>query len=141
MKNAIEKMKRILPLILLAFAINSCSVGDEDPVNGVALLAIESVSINEIYQVNSTSEITVTYRRPTDCYIFDGFYVTTEGLSSTIAVQAVELSRNDCMDDSMNTFDVPLEFNPTVPGEYQLKFYAGSLDGVAQYHEYNVIVE
>ncbi len=134
-------MRRILSLLVLAFFINSCSVGDDEPIRSFSLLAIDSVEINETYPLHEISPIMVTYRRPTDCYIFDGFYIQGDGFNNTIAVQALSLDRNDCVDDSMNTFSVPLEFSPTTPGEYTFKFYMGSPAGFPIYEEHIVTVE
>lgn len=134
-------MKKLLSLLFLTFVISACSVGDDSqPQTGYALLAIESVDIAPTYPVDVASQIMITYRRPTDCFIFDGFYVQSEGYSHIIAVQALQMFRNDCIED-MSTFEVPLEFKPTEVGEYQLKFYAGSPDNVPQYLEYSVLVE
>lgn len=134
-------MKKIISLFVLAFALNSCSVGDDDPVKGTALLAIDSVEIENTYPLNQSSIITVNYRRPTDCFIFDGFYIQTEGFLNTIAVQAVQMDRNDCMDDGGIVFSVPLEFKPTVAGEYTFRFYMGSPENVPTYEEHIVLVE
>ncbi len=126
----------------MVFALNSCSVGDDsNPIAGFAILAIQNVQVQETYPVNETSDILVTYSRPTDCYIFDGFAIQSQGNVYTIGVQAVLMNQPTCMDDSMNTFQVPLEFTPQHTGEYILKFYAGSENNEPQYLEYTVTVE
>jgi len=134
-------MKKFLSLIFLTLVISACSVGDDSlPTIRYSLLAIESVEIADIYPVNETSEIMITYKRPTDCYIFDGFYIQSEAFTNIIAVKSVQMIEDDCIED-VSTFTVPLEFKPTVEGEYLLKFYAGNPGNVPQYLEYSVIVE
>ncbi|HEX8563911.1 MAG TPA: hypothetical protein VF676_13120 [Flavobacterium sp.] len=134
-------MKKLLLVFVLVIALNSCSVGEENNVTSYALLPVESVEIAETYALNETTEIMVSYRRPTDCYIFDGFYIQPNGYTFTVSVQAVELNESNCLDDSMTLFEVPLEFHPTTAGEYTLRFYAGSENNVPQFLEYHVNVE
>ncbi len=134
-------MKKILLLFVVAFGMNACSVGDDDNnVAGYFLLAIDSVEIADSYPLNVESEIMVNYRRPTDCYIFDGFYIQADGMNYQIAVQAQQLNETNCLED-MNTFTVPLRFHPTVSGNYVMRFYAGSPNGAPEYFEYTVNVE
>lgn len=133
-------MRKIVLLVLLAFAINSCSVGDEGNGTEFVLLPIQSVAFQDSYTVNETANIMVTYKRPTDCYIFDGFYILSDGINSTIAVQAAKLDNQNCLDDN-TVFEVPLEFTPDAPGTYNFKFYIGSDNGAPQYEEHTVVVE
>ena len=134
-------MKRLLLVLALAFAVNSCSVGEESNITSFALLAIDSVELADSYPLNETTEIMVKYRRPTDCFIFDGFYIQPDGYTFTVSVQAVELNESNCLDDSMNVFEVPLEFHPTTAGDYTFRFYSGTINNVPEFLEYHVSVE
>lgn len=134
-------MRRIVLLILLAFAVNSCSVGDDSTGTEFVLLPIESVVFQDSYTVDQSANIMVTYRRPTDCYIFDGFYITSNGSTSTIAIQAAKLDQDNCLDDSMNSFEVPLVFSPSAPGTYTFNFYVGTEGSTPQYETHTVVVE
>lgn len=141
-KNVKLKMKKLLLLLIVAIGLNSCSVGDDsNPIAGFAILAIQDVEVAETYPVNESTDILVTYSRPTDCYIFDGFAIEPNGNVFTIGVQAVLMNQPTCLDDSMNSFQVPLEFKPQQTGEFILKFYAGSENDVPQYLEYTITVE
>lgn len=136
-----NEMKKLLLVAFMAFSLYSCDIGEEGDVAGYSLLEIESVDLDTIVSVNQPAEFLVTYRRPTDCHYFDGFIVDSEGYESTISIRAVQLNETDCMDDSMNTFVVPLEFRPEQIGDYVFRFYRGTEDDVPQFLEYTVVVE
>ncbi|HEU0136842.1 MAG TPA: hypothetical protein VFQ50_06090 [Flavobacterium sp.] len=118
-------MKKIMFLFLLAFAVNSCSISEE-PKMQEALLPVESVVMPATYIANDVSTIMVSYRRPTDCHIFNGFHYNVENQTSTIGIRAVIFNQDNCTDDSASVYEAPLEFKPTEAGEYRFKFWTGN---------------
>ncbi|HLF52461.1 hypothetical protein [Flavobacterium sp.] len=133
-------MKKLVFLFMLIFTISSCSV-DGEPQSEFVVLPVESVIMPSTYAVDSISEITVKYTRPTDCYIFNGFYYDINANTRTVAINAVKLDQNNCQDDSGNLFEVPLSFKPTTDGIYVFKFWTGTdTSGVDQYLTYEIEV-
>jgi hypothetical protein len=134
-------MKRIVFLILIAFAVNSCSLNDE-PDRAFVLLPIEEVIVPDTFTVGNISTFKLKYRRPTQCDIFDGFYYDIDEMTRTVAIQAVKLNQPNCPNDSESMYEVPLEFKPTVTGVYTFKFWLGvDQDGIDQYSIFDVEVQ
>jgi hypothetical protein len=94
------------------------------------------------FPVNETRLIRVVYSRPTTCHLFNGFYVVSNGLTSTIAVNAVVLNEKNCEDlFTDNTFEVSYSFTPNTVDTYHLKFWNGKdTNGTDLYLEYDVVV-
>lgn len=135
------RMKKILYLLMFAFAVISCSL-DDNPVAEHLFLPVESVIMPDQFLENQIATIQIKYRRPTDCHIFNGFYYDAVANTRTVAIRAVKLSQGNCMDDTENVFEVPLDFKPAVAGDYLFKFWAGTDDnGIDQYLEYTIIVD
>ncbi|MET0759482.1 MAG: hypothetical protein ABWZ56_03625 [Flavobacterium sp.] len=133
-------MKKLVFLIMLVFAFSSCSL-DGEPQSEFVTLPVESVIMPESYFVNEISEITVKYRRPTVCHMFNGFYYETNENTRTVAINAVKLIQDNCQDDSTNVFEVPLNFKPTAEGFYVFKFWTGTdANGVDQFLTYEIEV-
>lgn len=134
-------MKRIVFLILIAFAVNSCSLNDE-PDRDFVLLPIEEVIVPDNYTVGNISTFKLKYRRATQCHIFDGFYYDIDEMTRTVAIQAVKLNQSNCPEDTENLYEVPLEFKPMVAGTYTFKFWLGvDEEGIDQYSIFDVEVQ
>ncbi|MBF6607829.1 MAG: hypothetical protein ITG00_03725 [Flavobacterium sp.] len=134
-------MKKFMFLLLLAFAVNACSV--DDGVTSVeVLLPVEDVEMPTQYTVDHLSTFMVKYRRPTDCHIFNGFYTETEGNISTIGIKAVKFNQDNCLDDDESLYEIPLQWTPTEPGEYMFKFWTGNtVAGEPIFIEHEIVVE
>ncbi|WP_131494638.1 hypothetical protein [Flavobacterium aquatile] len=134
-------MKKWIFLISIIFAFNSCTVGDE-PDRSFFLLPVDQVEMPSSYILGNISKIKVKYRRPTDCYIFNGFNVAYDAqnhLSRTVAIQAVRLNNSNCLPDTESLFEIELDFKPTVAGVYTFKFWLGAdANGVDQYETHEV---
>ncbi|WP_395045491.1 hypothetical protein [Flavobacterium sp.] len=135
-------MKKIILLIAVFFALNSCTTSSETDRNFV-VLPIESVEMPTNYTIGNISKIKINYKRPTECHIFNGFYIADDEIDSlkkTIAVQSVKLNNSNCQaDDSL--FEVFLDFKPTVAGTYTFKFWLGlNGNGSDEYETYVVEV-
>lgn len=133
-------MKKFILLFITALAISSCSLNDE-PDRDFVLLPVESVVMPTSYTVGNISRITVKYRRPTDCHIFNGFYYSIDQSTRTVAIQAVKLNNSNCLPDDDNLFEVPLDFKPLSTGTYTFKFWLGTDDnGIDLYETHEVEV-
>lgn len=134
-------MKKLMFLFLLTIAVISCST--DDGVNSVeVLLPVENVEMPNNYIVDNISTIMIKYRRPTDCHIFNGFYITTEENISQVGIRAVKFDQDNCMDDDASLYEVPLHWTPTTTGEYTFKFWTGNDEsGEPIFIEHNILVE
>lgn len=134
-------MKNFLYLFLLAFAVNSCS-SDDSGTSEEVLLPISAVEMPTSYSIENVATMMVTYNRPTDCHIFNGFYKTVDGNTITVGISALKFKQQNCMPDDQSTYQIPLQWTPTVAGEYLFKFWTGDDDsGIPQFIEYEVVVE
>lgn len=134
-------MKNLIFLFLLAFAVNACS-SDDATTSEEVLLPVISVIMPSAYAVDAISTIKVSYRRPTDCHIFNGFYITSEDNNSTVGIKALKFNQQNCMNDDESVYEIPLNWTPTSAGEYKFKFWTGDdAAGVAQFIEHTIMVE
>ncbi len=135
-------MKKIILIIAVFFALNSCTTSSESDRNFV-VLPIVSVEMPISYTVDNISKIKIKYKRPTECHIFNGFYIADDEIDSnkkTIAIQTVKLNNSNCQADD-NQFEVFLDFKPTVAGTYTFKFWLGlNENGSDEYETYVVEV-
>lgn len=142
MKSILKmEMKKLLFFFVLAFTVVSCNL-DDAPKSDEFMLPVESASVPETLISGQTASIQVRYRRPTDCHIFNGFYTDSDGYTQTIAIRSLKFNQNNCMDDSENTYEVPLNFIPGQAGTYVFKFWTGNdSNGLPMYLEYESVVE
>lgn len=119
-------MKKILLLLALVFAINSCSVKDDGPNYHYEVLPVESFTVPESFYLGQTYPIKVTYKKPTDCHTFVGFYYEKNGNVRTIAVQTSVLDNSACQPISEEPVEVSFNFQCTYSGTYIFKFYKGT---------------
>jgi hypothetical protein len=135
------EMKKLLFFFLLAVTVVSCSVSDE-PDSREFMLPVESASVPETLIAGQVNTILVRYRRPTDCHIFNGFYIDSNGYGQTISVRSLKFTEAGCMDDSAVLYEAPLNFTPNVEGTYYFKFWTGNdTDGSPVYLEFESVVE
>lgn len=134
-------MKNLVYLFLLAFAFNSCSHDDTNTSEEV-LLPIASVEMPATITVDNLATMMITYNRPTDCHIFNGFYKTVDGSTYTVGISALKFKQQNCMPDDQSIYEIPLQWTPTSAGEYTFKFWKGdNSSGIPQFIEYQVVVE
>lgn len=130
-------------LLALVIALNSCDVDQIIPPQE-ALLPIESVTMpaENSYVIDDVSVILVKYRRPTSCYMFNGFKYTTNGNTAMVSIRSMVLNQDNCVSDDETLYEVPLEFTPTQAGEYIFKFWIGNDEsGTPEYLEHIAVVE
>ena len=81
-------MKKLVLLLSLLFAFNSCSTDDGDNFR-FELLPVESVEIPNEFTLGETYEITIRYYRPSTCHAFNSFYYEKNLNTRTIAVESI----------------------------------------------------
>lgn len=128
-------MRKIILVVLVAFGVVSCSLDGSEQAEFI-LAPIQDVTMATSYKVDSISVITVRYKRPDDCHIFNGYYYYPQGMTRTCAVEFVHLTdQSDCMPDD-DVYEIPLNFKPAVPGVYLFRFWDGNdADGSQHYFE------
>lgn len=132
-------MKKLVLFFLVAIAFSSCSL-DGEPQSELVTLPIESVVMPDAYFMNEISEITVKYRRPSACHMFNGFYYDINENTRTVAISTIKLSQDNCQDES-TLFEVPLSFKPTTEGHYIFKFWNGTdINGTDVFLTYEIDV-
>lgn len=133
-------MKQIL-LLLLVFSVLSCDL-DQEPAPSQYLLPALEASGPDTLIVGNVAEFIVTYKRPTHCYVFNGFHYQAQGFNRYIAIRAVDMNQADCQDVPTNNFEVPLRFEPQQTGTYDLHFWAGNTgeNNTAAYISRQIIV-
>ncbi len=94
-------MKKLILLCTVVFIFISCSMDDGRRVDfTLEFIPVTNVTVPEYFERGQTYDITVTYKRPTDCHYFDGFYYDREGNPSgnvwVVAAQAIVLSNFSC---------------------------------------------
>jgi hypothetical protein len=135
-------MKKIILILFIAFAINSCTTdSNNDPVATYLVLPVDSVVMPTTLAVDETSTIVVKYKKPSNCYGFNGFYYEKSGLTRTVAIEAVLFDQGNCQVEANNLHEANLNFTPSYSGTYTFKFWIGpDANGVDQYYTVDAIV-
>lgn len=133
-------MKKLFFLITILVVISSCSVGD-DANRNFTLLPVYEVEVPSKFKLDSISNFNISYKRFTDCQIFNGIYAVPTGNTTNIAIKIVELQESGCQADDESVYTVPLHFKPNVSGTYIFKFWNGKdPNGVDQFTSSEIIV-
>lgn len=119
-------MKKIALLLLTLFVLNSCSFEGTEPNYFLEVLPVESFIVPEQFETNGTYEITVKYKRPSDCHFYEGIYYEKDGDNRIIGVQSRVLNDNDCLPLEDEPLEIKFDFVCT-PGytRYVFKFFKG----------------
>jgi hypothetical protein len=106
--------------------LGSCSLDNDDSNDFYyEILPIESVDIPTEFTLGETYEITVSYLRPSGCYIFNEFYYTSELNQRTVAVINTVYPNRDCQTLENELVDVSFNFIVTSNGTYIFRFWQG----------------
>lgn len=134
------KKARVL-LMFFTLLFMSCNL-DDAPSSVEVAIPIESVVIPQTMDLGQEYEISIRYRRPTTCHLYDGFDYQADGLTRFIAVRAVKLNENNCQNaEDEGPYEVVFRFTPTELDIYHFKFWAGTnIDGFDEFLEYDVEV-
>ena len=135
-------MKKIIVLLTLFIALNSCSKED-DTQYSFKLMTIDSVDIPAEFTLGETYPITIHYTAPTSCYLFNYFYYEKDLNIRTIAIENAIANRNNCQDLNVENSSKSYTFNfyVTSNGSYIFKFYQGkNSEGNSIFLEYEIPV-
>ncbi len=130
-----------LLFVSLYVLVSSCSLNDDgvnfhyEPLQIVAAELPESFELHEVY------DIKVTFLRPDDCTLFDGFNVfRTETTTRQVFVIGAILDRETCADVNQEV-EESFRFEVRYSGTYTFQFWTGEDEsGEDQYLEIEVPV-
>jgi len=123
-------MKKLGLFFITLLLIASCTLEPDETVPfHIEFLEVESVVIPETVTPGNIYEITVTYRKPTDCHYFDGFYYEANGSERVVAPQAIVIEDAECLpltdeEPEEASFDFECKTSYT-ESSYHFKFYSG----------------
>ncbi len=132
-------MKKIVSLCLLVIFLSACEL-DNGTETQFVVGPVQYCEMPASFKVDSISTINVSYARPDNCHIFNGFYYAIEGNTRTVAIEYAKMNRNDCEVEQDPNYTVPLNFKPRTPGTYLFRFWDGVNDD-GSHHFYEVEVE
>ncbi|TRW22128.1 hypothetical protein FMM05_18240 [Flavobacterium zepuense] len=126
-------MRKLLLLLATLCIIASCSVDGNDPQSNFHVEFIPTISVEMPEHVTPgyTYAIKLYYQRPTDCYVFDGFYYDIDATNNArvVAIQSKVFEQNDCVaiegslpEVATLNFECPTQYTGTA---YTFKFYKG----------------
>jgi hypothetical protein len=124
-------MKKIILLLVTVTTFLSCSINDDHKDNyQYEVLAIESYTVPESFQLGKTYEIKLKYQKPTACHLYQGIYYAKNLNIRTIAIQAAVKTNEVCSKEVPAESEVSFNFSVTNTGSYIFKFYKGKdIDG------------
>ncbi|MBP9793203.1 MAG: hypothetical protein KBC56_04325 [Flavobacterium sp.] len=135
-------MKKYLLLLLIAFSFSNCELGDDDnPKFHLELLPVATATFPAEFKKDSIYQIPIQFNRPTNCYIYDGFYYEKNRNERLIAVQTSVVEQNDCGTMLVNPMVKILTFKPTIEESYIFKLWKGKgSDGADIFEEIEIPV-
>ncbi|HOZ74470.1 MAG TPA: hypothetical protein PLS51_00865 [Flavobacterium sp.] len=140
-------MKRIIFLLLVLFAFNSCS---KDAGNGPAvyyeLVPIQRCSMPYRFTAGQTYEFEMTYRQPSSCHFYKGIYFEKlPGNVRLVAIQCGVMESNSCVTYPVNSTSAPnpqketYQFTAEAGEPYTFRIWSGK-DDQGENTYYDVVV-
>jgi hypothetical protein len=123
-------MKRIFLLSILMCGLFSCST-DNDTINTFTVtLPIESVVIPEQFEFGQVYPIDVTYLRPTNCHLFNTFFVENNGDETTVILVNTVYENANCesLTEDNNETQASFNFQVNEMNTQIFKFWQGKDD-------------
>ncbi len=118
-------MKKFIFYCVLLFTFASCSLDDGNNSNfHFEIMPIDSVDIPNEFVLGETYPITVSYTKPSGCYVFHDFYYVKELNERTVAVINTVYEDNPCTQVA-ETVEATFNFMVTSNGTYVFKFWQG----------------
>lgn len=126
-------MKKIALLLLAIITISSCSLEENNgPRFYYEVLPVESFVVPQSVSLGHNYEIKMTYKKPSNCHVYEGCYYKTEGYTTTVGIQTYVLDNADCQELELENQE-PIETSFTFKVEgvqnalqpYVFKFYKG----------------
>ena len=120
-------MKKIVLLLIMAFAINSCDISDDQPNSHLEVVPVESYTLPESFTHDQSYTIKLKYLRPTECHYYEGIYYSKYLNTRTIGIQMGVLDDKDCKPLTGDPIETSFNFIVTssVGSTYKFKFYKG----------------
>ncbi len=119
-------MKKLFYLSIVLLLFSSCSIDDNNPNDDFffEILPIESVIMPEEFVFGQSYEISVTYIKPSGCYIFNDFYYVSEFNQRTVAIINTVYINNQCQPLNEEV-EVSFNFLANNNETYIFKFWQG----------------
>lgn len=118
-------MKKLITLFILFISTLSCSVENESNTIYYETLPVESVIIPDVFYLGDSSPIEITYKRPSTCHGFDGFYYEKDDFTRTIAIRNYVVQNTECTGLNNVLKTEVLNFSGTTVGTHIFKFWTG----------------
>ncbi len=116
-------MKKILSVFSLLLFLVACSPNENEKFT-LQVLPVESYVLPDSLVLGTTHTFKIKYKRPSNCYYFEGFYYKKELNQRTIGINTSVLQDN-CQPLNGTPLEVNLNFFVTNNGDYIFKFYKG----------------
>jgi hypothetical protein len=118
-------MKKLFFLFVFVFLSGSCSLKDDSENYHLEALAVFEVDMPAYFEFGDTNQITIRYKRPSNCHFFDGFILEKNDNTRTVAIQSYVLEKNTCEDLVDVVEEVVMDFNVVNSSTYIFKFWQG----------------
>ena len=118
-------MKKLLALLAI-FTLAGCSLSDDETNFHFEFVPIESVVLPESFELNETYEISVSFLRPNDCYLFHDLAYSRDqaDLERTVAVVNTVFIDRPCAEVTQIS-EVSFNFIALYQGTYTFRFWQG----------------
>jgi hypothetical protein len=134
-------MKKFILIWITIIGFWGCAPEPENTRFHLELLPVEGATFPDKFVKNEVYEIPITYKRPTTCYVYDGFYYDKNANIRTIAIQVAVLEQGNCVTALQNPVQEILKFKPTTETSYIFKLWKGKdAAGADTYQEIKVPV-
>lgn len=134
-------MKKIFLLSFLVCSLFSCNISDDNQNFYYEALPIESVTIPDTFQLGEIHEISLTYIKPTGCYVFNNLLYEIDLNQRDVAVIAAVFPDEVCNDTPIEE-EFTFNFKVTSADSYTFRFWTGpDENGVDTYLIVEVPVE
>jgi hypothetical protein len=136
-------LKKVLiwAVLVVMYPLSSCNLEDDSVNFHFVNLKVVDVSLPEYFELYESYEIQVTYLRPNNCTIFDGFNIEKSGPTTRdVVAVGTELEHSNCVEigaEATETFTFTCHYSDS----YTFRFWSGvNPDGSQQFLEYQVPV-
>lgn len=116
---------KVLSLLILAFAVNACQIGDDEVNYHFVTLQVVAVDMPEAFRLNETYQIGVTVLEYNGCTRFEGFNIISEDTTvRRVAAIGTEQVDEPCS-EAISEVDARFEFICLYDQPYLFRFWAG----------------
>ncbi len=127
-------MKKILALLFCIIFLSACTSDSELKDVSFELLPVQDVELPSTFKAGQQTVIYLKYKRPTNCYSFNGIYYEKNGNTITMAVDALRQHLSNCESVNENPFEVSYPLFIKTSGIHVLRFWQGkNSQGIDQF--------